>query len=106
MENYYDILGIPAEAGTKDVKSAFRRLAKKHHPDTAAAGRRSSTRASEAAMRLILEAYRILSDPERRRIYDRGLRRRAAEEGDVGIEPGHRRPRASHPGREALWDRP
>jgi curved DNA-binding protein CbpA len=81
VENYYDILGIPAEAGTKDVKSAFRRLAKKHHPDTAAAGRRSSTRASEAAMRLILEAYRILSDPERRRIYDRGLRRRAAEEG-------------------------
>jgi curved DNA-binding protein CbpA len=82
VENYYDILGIPAEAGTKDVKSAFRRLAKKHHPDTAAAaGRRSAARASEAAMRLILEAYRILSDPEKRRGYDRSLRRRAAEEG-------------------------
>jgi curved DNA-binding protein CbpA len=81
VENYYDILGIPAEAGTKDVKSAFRRLAKKHHPDTAAAEKRSAMRASEAAMRLILEAYRILSDPEKRRIYDRGLRRRAAEEG-------------------------
>lgn len=82
MENYYDILGIPAEAGTKDVKSAFRRLAKRHHPDTAAAaGKSAATRASEAAMRIILEAYRILSDPERRRAYDRSLRRKAAEEG-------------------------
>jgi curved DNA-binding protein CbpA len=82
VENYYDVLGLPAEAGTKDVKSAFRRLAKKHHPDTSASGgRRAAARAAEAAMRLLLEAYRVLSDPERRRAYDRTLRRRAAEEG-------------------------
>lgn len=86
MENYYDVLGIGPEASTREVKSAFRRQAKKHHPDLSA-GRRSqatdnpSPRADEAAMRLLLEAYRMLSDPERRRVYDRTLRRREAEEG-------------------------
>jgi len=84
VENYYDVLGIQAEASSKDVKSAFRKLAKKHHPDTTGSSvkrSREGTRAAEGAMRLLLEAYRVLSDPERRRIYDRGLRRKAAEEG-------------------------
>jgi len=84
VENYYDVLGIQAEASSKDVKSAFRRLAKKHHPDLSGStgGRqREGARAADAAMRLLLEAYRVLSDPEKRRIYDRSLRKRAAEEG-------------------------
>ena len=83
MENLYEILGIHPEASTREVKSAFRRQAKKHHPDLHGVGssRGAERRASEAAMRALLEAYRILSDPERRRAYDRGLRRRAAEEG-------------------------
>ncbi|HUW40546.1 MAG TPA: J domain-containing protein [Rectinemataceae bacterium] len=87
MENYYDVLGIGPEASTSQVKSAFRRQAKKHHPDISAArdsssaGGSSSNRAAEAAMRLLLEAYRMLADPERRRAYDRSMRRRAAEEG-------------------------
>jgi curved DNA-binding protein CbpA len=85
VENYYDVLGIPPEAGTRDVKSAFRRQAKKQHPDLrGAAGDRPSgaaSRAADAAMRLLLEAYRVLSDPEKRRAYDRSQRRRAAEEG-------------------------
>ncbi|MGO8694218.1 MAG: J domain-containing protein [Rectinemataceae bacterium] len=87
MENYYEVLGIGADASTSQVKSAFRRQAKKHHPDMSAArdsspaGGAASTRAADAAMRLLLEAYRMLSDPERRRAYDRSMRRRAAEEG-------------------------
>ena len=81
MEDYYSILGIPPEADVKEVKSAFRKLAKKHHPDLAAPGGEKSRRASGAAMRLLLEAYRVLTDPERRRAFDRSLRRRAAEEG-------------------------
>ena len=87
MENYYDVLGIGPEASTSQVKSDFRRQAKKHHPDISAArdsssaGGSSSNRAAEAAMRLLLEAYRMLADPERRRAYDRSMRRRAAEEG-------------------------
>jgi len=81
VENYYAALGIQPEASTKDVKSAFRKLAKKLHPDTAPGRGGKPSRASDAAMRLVLEAYRILSDPEKRRVYDRGMRRVAAEEG-------------------------
>ncbi len=84
MENYYEVLGVHPEAPSQAVKSAFRKQAKKHHPDLSA-GRPNETgaslRAADAAMRLLLDAYRILSDPERRRAYDRSLRRRAAEEG-------------------------
>ena len=83
MENYYDVLGIQPEASTREVKSAFRRQAKKHHPDLRgkAGIPDGGARAADAAMRLLLEAYRMLSDPEKRRIYDRGFRKKAAEEG-------------------------
>ncbi|HTX72554.1 MAG TPA: J domain-containing protein [Rectinemataceae bacterium] len=87
MENYYDVLGIGPEASTREVKSAFRRQAKKQHPDVSGSregkggGRREPSRAADAAMRLLLEAYRVLSDPERRRLYDRTLRRSTSEEG-------------------------
>jgi curved DNA-binding protein CbpA len=80
VENYYEVLGIHPEAGTREVKSAFRRQAKKHHPDLRVS-EGAGARAADAAMRLLLDAYRMLSDPERRRAYDRSLRRRAAEEG-------------------------
>lgn len=102
VENYYDVLGIPQDAPPKDVKSAFRRQAKKHHPDlgdkeTSELGNARTTVARgaanilegassggirtvrESAMRLILEAYRILSDAEKRRVYDRMLRKRALQ---------------------------
>ncbi len=82
MEGYYDILGIPPEASAREVKSAFRRQAKKLHPDMAGSSKaEEGSRSREAAMRRLLEAYRMLSDPEKRRAYDRALRRRAAEEG-------------------------
>jgi curved DNA-binding protein CbpA len=83
VDNYYDVLGIPPEAGARDVKSAFRRQAKKHHPDLRREDgtRAANARAADAAMRLLLVAYRVLSDPEKRRAYDRSIRRRAAEEG-------------------------
>ncbi len=91
MLDYYDILGVSQDASMAEVKSAFRRLAKKIHPDIAPAGRSAGgpsglregegKRASEGAMRLLLEAYRVLSDPERRKGFDRQLRRKASEEG-------------------------
>jgi len=85
--DYYDILGVGQDASTAQVKSAFRRLAKKFHPDIApfknssGAPEGEGRRATEGAMRLLLEAYRVLSDPERRRAFDRQLRRKASEEG-------------------------
>lgn len=83
MDNHYETLGISPEASTREVKSAFRRQAKKHHPDVRGDGGRkgAESRAADAAMRQLLEAYRVLSDPERRRAYDRSLRRKASEEG-------------------------
>jgi curved DNA-binding protein CbpA len=82
VDDLYEVLGVNPEASTKDVKSAFRRQAKKHHPDLRAGeAKKAENRASEAAMRRLLEAYRVLSDPEKRRAYDRGLRRKASEEG-------------------------
>jgi len=83
VDSLYEVLGIQPEAGTREVKSAFRRQAKKHHPDLKGemGAKGAAGRAAEAAMRRLLEAYRVLSDPEKRRAYDRSLRRKAAEEG-------------------------
>jgi curved DNA-binding protein CbpA len=83
VDNHYETLGIPPEASTREVKSAFRRQAKKHHPDLRGeeGSKGHAARAAEAAMRRLLEAYRMLSDPEKRRAYDRSLRKKAAEEG-------------------------
>lgn len=64
-KNYYVILGIPANSTLNDVKNAYRRLAKEYHPDHYAHGR--------APFLAIQEAYTVLSDPSRRREYDRNL---------------------------------
>jgi len=65
MRNYYDILGVKADAGYEKIKSAYRNLAKKYHPDTAAA-------CSDNFI-LIKEAFDTLSDNASRRQYDRSL---------------------------------
>jgi curved DNA-binding protein CbpA len=81
VESHYDILGIAPEASAQEVKSAFRKQAKRLHPDTAKGSGEVATRSRDAAMRRLLESYRMLADPERRRAYDRSLRRKAAEDG-------------------------
>lgn len=63
-KDYYKILGIPRGADDKAVKSAYRRLARKHHPDVAKA-KDSGERFKE-----ISEAYEVLSDPQKRQRYD------------------------------------
>lgn len=64
MKDFYAIFGVHPEASTKEIKSAFRKRAKAKHPDTGAA--------DDQDMRLLLEAYRVLSNPQARREYDRG----------------------------------
>lgn len=63
--DYYDVLGVPRHGTPEAIKKAFRQLAMKYHPD-----RNRSADASER-FKAINEAYEVLSDPERRAIYDR-----------------------------------
>jgi len=64
FKDYYRILGVDRSADDKTIKSAFRKLARKHHPDVA------KTKDAGARFREISEAYEVLSDPEKRRRYD------------------------------------
>ena len=64
--NYYDILGISRSATEKDVRQAFRRLARQYHPDV-----NPGDKAAEQKFKEINEAYEALSDPEKRKKYDR-----------------------------------
>jgi DnaJ-class molecular chaperone len=64
FKDYYKILGVDRNADAKALKAAYRRLARKHHPDVAK-GKDATERFKE-----INEAYEVLSDPEKRRRYD------------------------------------
>src|SRR5205823_10110158 len=63
--DFYVILGVEREATIADVKRAYKRLARKYHPDINPGDRRA-----EAQFRQIAEAYETLMDPDRRRRYD------------------------------------
>ena len=65
--NYYQILGVDPQAGPPAIKSAYRRLARRYHPDVA---KRKDARVRFLAVQ---EAYDVLSNPARRREYDRIL---------------------------------
>lgn len=65
FRDYYSTLGVAKAATAKEIKQAFRRLARKHHPDV-----NPGDRGSEAKFKELNEAYEVLSDPESRRKYD------------------------------------
>ncbi|MDO4277053.1 MAG: DnaJ domain-containing protein [Eubacteriales bacterium] len=64
MRNYYDVLGISRNASQAEIKAAYRSLAKKFHPDSAPESGEENARFQE-----IQEAYAVLSDPEKRKMY-------------------------------------
>ncbi|MBQ7838950.1 MAG: J domain-containing protein [Lachnospiraceae bacterium] len=64
--DYYDVLGVSGNSDEKEIKRAYRKLAKKYHPDTNAGNPHAEQQFKE-----ITEAYNILSDPEKRKLYDR-----------------------------------
>jgi DnaJ-class molecular chaperone len=63
MKNYYETLGVPREASTQEIKKAYRRLAKEHHPDVGG---------DEAKFKELQEAYEVLTDDNKRARYDAG----------------------------------
>jgi hypothetical protein len=68
MVNYYKILKVSPKATTAEIKSAYRLLARKKHPDV-----NEGSESSQREFSLIAKAYRILSDPQERASYDRQL---------------------------------
>lgn len=83
-QDYYAALGVPRTATPKEIKAAFRKLARKHHPDV-----NQGDAAAERRFKEINEANEVLSDPEKRRMYDEvGPRWREYEAWDKAGRPG------------------
>lgn len=64
-KDYYEIIGVSRDASEQEIKKAYRRLARKYHPDVNPGDRKTEEKFKE-----INEAYEVLSDPEKRRRYD------------------------------------
>ena len=65
FRDYYQTLGVPKTAAADELKSAFRKLARKFHPDTA-----KNKKEAEEKFKELNEAYEVLGDPEKRKQYD------------------------------------
>src|SRR6202044_784396 len=63
--DYYQVLGVARGADLKDIKSAYRKLARKYHPDV-----NPNDKVAESKFKEVSEAYDVLSDPEKRKLYD------------------------------------
>ena len=75
FKDYYDIMGVARDASADDIKRAYRRLARKFHPDV------SKEPDAEARFKAVGEAYEVLRDPEKRAAYDQlGSRWREGQE--------------------------
>jgi curved DNA-binding protein len=90
FKDYYQTLGVAREASADEIRKAFRKLARKYHPDV------SKEADAEARMKEVNEAYAVLSDPEKRAAYDqlgRGFRPgeefRPPPDWDAGFEFSH-----------------
>jgi len=84
FKDYYSTLGVSKTATDKELKQAFRKLARKHHPDV-----NPNDKAAEAKFKEVNEAYEVLGDPEKRKKYDElGANWRMYEQAGAGARPG------------------
>ncbi|MBA3321216.1 MAG: J domain-containing protein, partial [Pyrinomonadaceae bacterium] len=87
-EDYYKTLGVKRDAKPEEIKKAYRRLARKYHPDV-----NPGDKSSEERFKLITEAHDVLSDEKKRKVYDRFGQysdnlAEAAEQGRAGTRGG------------------
>src|SRR5712664_4292883 len=84
FRDYYQTLGVPKTASENEIRAAFRKLARKYHPDVA-----KDKKAAEEKFKQINEAYEVLGDPDKRKKYDQlGANWRAYEQAGAGAGPG------------------
>ncbi len=69
-KNYYSTLGVDKTASADDIKSAYRRLAKKYHPDLYATKSDEEKKSAEVKFKEVQHAYEVLSDPDKKAAYD------------------------------------
>src|SRR5213596_2284094 len=65
-KDYYEILGVKKAASVDEIRKAFRKLARKYHPDV-----NPGDKAAEERFKKITEAHEVLSDEKKRKVYDR-----------------------------------
>ena len=63
--DYYELLGVARKASVKDIRAAYRKLARKYHPDL-----NPGDKSAEEKFKQIQEAYEVLSDTKKRQMYD------------------------------------
>ena len=80
--DYYEVLGIARDASEQDIKSAYRKLALKHHPD-----RNQGDAAAEEKFKEAAEAYAVLADDDKRARYDRFGHAGVQGAGGPGVNP-------------------
>src|SRR5437870_13167311 len=73
--NFYDILGVSRNASAEEIRKAYRKLARKYHPDINPGNKEAENKFKEISV-----AYDVLSDPEKRKLYD--------EFGEAGLAAG------------------
>jgi DnaJ-class molecular chaperone len=84
FKDYYATLGVAKNASGKEIKQAYRKLARKHHPDV-----NPGDKSAESKFKAINEAYEVLGDPEKRKKYDElGANWRMYEQGGAGAPGG------------------
>ncbi|MDP8938118.1 MAG: J domain-containing protein [Actinomycetota bacterium] len=91
MATHYEVLGVTPQATTDEIRAAYRRQARRHHPDTQPDADPATAEAARRTMAALNSAWEVLGNPSRRHAYDAGL-------------AGQWRPLVTDPGQEAADD--
>src|SRR5438270_7458489 len=83
-KDYYQLLGVSRKADEKEIKAAYRKLARKYHPDV-----NPNDKTAEGRFKEVSAAYEVLSDPDKRKLYDQYGANWEQAQHFGGAEAGH-----------------